>query len=257
MPAPSEAKRSFVTKLRNRLPLVGVRPVIFFHIPKCGGSTVTRFLHKQYLPEQVFQIDGQNPKASVDQFKSFSAEKRRSYRLVIGHAAQKLLDYVGPEWISMTVLRDPVDRIVSHYYYAKRDQRHYLHQRIHDESIGLLEYVAKPLTREVQNWHVSTFSGRSFSEVPANPQGSIDLAFDFITRQFQVVGFLDDLPGAMNQIGTLARFHSRFENGTYNKTKDRPKIEQVDAEVLRKITELNSLDVQLYERLRNHFKTST
>lgn len=252
MPTPSEAKRSFVTKLRNRVPLFAVRPVIFFHIPKCGGSTVTRFLHKQYLPEHVFQIDGQNPKDSVEQFKSFSEEKRRSYRLVIGHAAQDLLDYVGSEWISMTVLRDPIDRIVSHYYYAKRDSRHYLHGRIQDESIGLLDYVAKPLTREVQNWHVTRFSELDFSEVAADPQRAIDLAFNFVTQRFQVVGFLDDLSAAMNRLGEIAGFHSRFQNGTYNKTKDRPKIEQVDADVLQEITDLNSLDVELYKRLQAH-----
>ena len=247
-------KRSFAARLRSRIPLLAARPVLFFHIPKCGGSTVTGYLHQQYQPKQIFQIDGQNPKQSIDEFQALSDAIRSKYRLVIGHAAHHLLDYVGDDWISMTVLRDPIDRVVSHYYYACRDERHYLNRKIRDESIGLLEYVSRPLTPEVQNYHIGILTGRSFDEVMSAPQESIDMAFEFLVQRFQIVGFLDELSDAMSRVKKIARFHSEFENNRANKTEGRPKLKQIDPNVLREITALNELDVQLFSRLRRHFK---
>lgn len=249
----STSRRSFAAKLRSRIPLLAARPVLFFHIPKCGGSTVTGYLHQQYQPKQIFQIDGQNPKQSIDEFKALSELERRKYRLVIGHAANHLLDYVGEEWIPMTVLRDPIDRVVSHYFYACRDKRHYLHRKLNEESIGLLEYVSRPLTAEVQNYYVGMFTGRSIDEVRSAPLESIDLAFQFVTQRFRIVGFLSELSDAMRRLKGLARFHSEFENTRANKTEGRPALKQIDPEVLQEITELNALDVQLFERLRRFF----
>ena len=115
------------------------RKILFDHLPKCGGSSLNAYLEAHYPMRKRFSI-GRNPTASVDEFKAFSRYKRHGYDLVKGHLAHKLLDYAHPECLKITVFREPVDRIVSHYYYAKRNETHYLYSKILKSRMNLEEY---------------------------------------------------------------------------------------------------------------------
>ena len=90
--------------------------ILFDHLPKCGGSSLNKYLEMHYPRRRTFSIDGYHPEVSVEKFKNLSKKNRHGYDLVKGHLAHELLDYVHPECLKVTVLREPVDRIISHYY---------------------------------------------------------------------------------------------------------------------------------------------
>lgn len=46
--------------------------------------------------------------------------QRHRYRLITGHLTDDLLSDVHPDMIRITVLRDPVERIVSYYWHYRR-----------------------------------------------------------------------------------------------------------------------------------------
>ncbi len=51
---------SFLCKARNFL-IPTPQRVLFEHVPKCGGTTVTNYLISQYASKRIFSIDGNNP----------------------------------------------------------------------------------------------------------------------------------------------------------------------------------------------------
>ena len=79
---------------------------------------------------KTFHINGANPISSTNYFRQLSEKRRFKYELVYGHCAQKIIEYIDPYSLKITVLREPIDRIVSHYYYAKSNPNHYLHKQI-------------------------------------------------------------------------------------------------------------------------------
>jgi hypothetical protein len=66
-------------------------------------------------------------KAAIEGFKSLSPGRMRGYRFIYGHKAAKLIDEVDSP-VLVTMFREPVARVLSLYYYARRKPGHPLHE---------------------------------------------------------------------------------------------------------------------------------
>ncbi|HVJ86988.1 MAG TPA: sulfotransferase family 2 domain-containing protein [Caulifigura sp.] len=225
------------------------RRLLFDHLPKCAGTTVGGYLHSQYPAPAIFQIDGSQPQASVRQFREMSAAKRFRYRLICGHLAHQLLDVVTPDTLALTILREPVDRIISHYYYVRRQPTHYLHRRVMDDDIALEDYASHELSLELSNWYTAHYSGWTIEQVNESPQAALNLAYDTVTERYDIIGFQDALPEAMAAVGLAAGLATSFENAYLNKTAKRDRLSDVSEVARTRIADANSLDIELYERL--------
>lgn len=228
--------------------------VLFDHLPKCGGSSLNLYLESNFKEKHIFRIDGSNPYKSVDQFKSFNIKSKRKYRLIRGHLANQLIGIIDQSFLKITMLREPIDRIVSHYYYAKRSKSHYLYAYIHDNDVSLLEYVTSGKSNELQNWYVSHFSGLSFAEVKQNPIIALNLALERINENYDIVGFTDDFHLFTEQLRKKDDFDKPYNNLKVNVTINRHNINDISSEILNPIRELNTLDIELYNTLRDKYK---
>ena len=83
------------------------KKILFDHLPKCGGTSLNKYLEVNYPSQKIFSINGLNPRVSIDEFKKLPISKRYEYDLVKGHAGNQLLDYVHPGCLKVTVLREP------------------------------------------------------------------------------------------------------------------------------------------------------
>lgn len=88
--------------------------IIFLHIPKTAGQSVHAGLIKAFGEKVVC------PARVNDQLKGYSISELNRYRVFSGHLDWSLLDCVkGPRY-TFTVLRKPVDRILSFYFYLRK-----------------------------------------------------------------------------------------------------------------------------------------
>lgn len=97
--------------------------IIFNHVPKAGGTSLIHFFSEIFGPERVFRHearDGKTDKISPS-IESLSKEQLDSYSFFAGHFGygyHKLFDrsvkYIG-------IIRDPMDRAVSHYRYLRKN----------------------------------------------------------------------------------------------------------------------------------------
>ena len=51
----------------------------------------------------------------------------------------------------ITILRNPVERIISHYYYIKRNPDHYLYRKITDHNYAVDDIIKNKLSTEFDN----------------------------------------------------------------------------------------------------------
>lgn len=103
----------------------------YLHIPKTAGTTFTVYLDRQFSTEHIC------PAQLWHQLLHISAETLRQYRLLRGHFYHYVLAFLPPGTRCLTLLRDPVERSLSHYAHILREPGHYLHPQAH--ALGSLE----------------------------------------------------------------------------------------------------------------------
>jgi hypothetical protein len=89
--------------------------VIFLHLPKTAGQSVHLFL------ERLFGKTAVAPARVNEQLIRMSITDVRRYRVFSGHLDWALLDCVKEPCFTFTVLRDPIDRILSFYFYLRSE----------------------------------------------------------------------------------------------------------------------------------------
>jgi len=104
--------------------------IVFLHIPKTGGTTLSKLIEKMYNTYLIWH-------QSEGDFRSLSPEEREHYRIIIGHTnlGMKLHEYVTQPCAYVTILRDPIERILSLYYYICESPWHTSHALIRSKSL--------------------------------------------------------------------------------------------------------------------------
>jgi hypothetical protein len=121
--------------------------LVFLHLPRTGGTTLHRQLLAAFPPEQVC------PERFPDLYR-WPEERLAPYRLFSGHFTTRAVDRIPGDKVRVTVLRDPVARILSTWQFWAR----------HNEA-----------------WHATgTYAG------PAAARNSPDLATFLATREPEV-----------------------------------------------------------------------
>ena len=222
--------------------------VLFEHVPKCGGTSIVNYLMSQYRQDQVFYIRGVQATAYIDYYRRLPRHQTR-FHLVVGHGAHHLLDAINDEWITLTVLRDPVQRIISHYNYVLRTPNHYLYEQVATAGMSLEAYATSGLTSELQNNFVCWFTGKTPEEAIQAPEQSVEEAFQVLQERYDIVGTLEQLEPTMQVLQEKAGFTHAFGGRKLNATAYKTPPSAVLASTKHIIAEVNALDVHLYERV--------
>lgn len=229
------------------------RKILFDHLPKCGGSSLHAYLEKEYPQRKIFSIDGGNPQESAAKFKSLPQAKRYAYDLVKGHIANQLIEFAHPACLKVTILREPVDRIVSHYYYAKSTPEHYLYPKIRKSGMSLESYASSGISTELRNWYTTHFSGLSIEAAEANPEDAIENAMKVLLNDYDIVGLLENYSSFAERLRQQAGLRYQYQNEKVNPTQGRVSINDVPKSTIRVIEQINHLDVVLYRKIARRF----
>lgn len=93
------------------------RPLLFLHIPKTAGSSVNEFLVNRFAANEVHSI-----------YPAFGADvpkllPERAVHCYAGHVYHDITNYLPPDLTVFTILRDPVERALSAYFFYQRVPR--------------------------------------------------------------------------------------------------------------------------------------
>lgn len=222
--------------------------IIFLHIPKTAGSSLNALLQRNVPVPRIYTIHATTDadrERSVAALCAMSDERKRRIRLVHGHIPYGYHRCLPQDVRYMTVLREPVDRIISTYYYILRRPDHYLHGELNG-GVSLLDYVTSDRYLENDNLQTRLLAGE---QVYHNPYGSLGQAEYDLAREhlddFAMVGLTERFDESVLLMRELLGFRKTAFRSR-NVTRTRPRREEVSEEVLAAVRERNRWDLELY-----------
>ncbi len=228
--------------------------LIFVHIPKAAGSTLNYILNRQYKTYQTIQIDGVRVQETIDEFKNLPLEKRSTIKLIKGHGTFGLHEFIPHPSIYFTVLRNPVDRIISHYYYVQRRPDHYLHDIVTSKNIELNDYVSSGISPELDNGQVRLLSDHfDFVNQGQATKKLLDTAKKNLLQYFSVVGISEMFDETLMLLKRELAWKGYPLYRRVNVTGKRPMLDDIPRNTIDKIKKYNEFDCELYEWAKKRF----
>jgi len=241
------------------------RILIFLHISKAAGSTLHNILEKQYEDTGHFFTAGGPENKDRERILQLSSKEKERLGVVRGHVNYGVHELLTKPSVYITMLRDPIDRIISLYYYLKRDQNHYLHRRCISENWTLEDYILK--TTENDNGQTRALAGAldvySFynGERPFIPFGECtdELREKAIKnlRQFLVVGLAERFDETLILLKRMLGWEFPPLFVKQNITHNRPQKDDIPETTIRLIEKYNTLDIELYRFVTELFTKQT
>ena len=224
------------------------RTVIFLHLPKAAGSTLNRVIAQQYAPEAIYQAAGKAPDVRARELAEGTTAPAK-IRLITGHLAFGVHREVRGDFTYITVLRDPVERLLSHYHYARKLTKHPLHADVVSGRLTLREAARQMANHQTR--YLADEAVRGTAETA--DRDALESAKENLTRYFAVAGlterFEETLILLQQKLGWKVR-----PVASSNVTRGRPGQRTHSEDDLAAIRAMNGLDLELYDWVRARFE---
>jgi len=230
--------------------------IIFVHVPKAAGTTLHRIIEKHYPRQTVYSTNPSllNPEASIEHFKQLPLEQRAQIRILKGHLPYGLHDYLPGPSTYFTLLREPVDRVVSFYYYVRQSTRHYLHEQVLARDLTLQQYIESCITTSNDNFQTRLISGVHHEALYGRcTPAMLDTAKRHLQEHFSVVGLSEQFDATLLMLKHAFQWRDLFYV-RQNVNTDRPMLPNIPSATIDLIREHNQLDIELYQFVKQHFE---
>jgi len=223
--------------------------LVFVHIPKTAGRTFGTALRREYGTNYVFLRPGE-PGVPIEEFLTWDHDRLAEVQAVGGHYAVGLAHVLPGPSEYVTILRDPIERILSFYSYIQT------YAKPEDEVFDLR--VGMPL----ETWLTTSRHGRDLQTQMIGGHLELPEPADERTLE-QAIGRLDG--GVFAAFGVQERFDEsllhiartfgwrRPAYTSINVNPHRPAVSAVDERTRSMIAAHNQLDLRLYEHVRRRF----
>ena len=245
------------------------KTVIFIHVPKSAGTTLTNIILEQYEEIETWQMSQsvvavlgekwpkftlpEREKIAFPEFSKLPNSELNRYKSITGHIKYGYHRYLEQSFTYISMLRNPRSRIISSYYYFKylRIPGEYYHDLINNKKLTCKDFV----TSDILNDNLAT---RQISGIGDNidygllKREHLEIAKKNIEQHFSVVGLMERFDESL----MLLKQHLGWKIPFYqpqNVNKKRPQ-EEADREVIKVIERTNELDLLLYEYVKERFE---
>ena len=218
--------------------------LIFLHLPKCAGTTLNRIIEWEYDPMRVFSIDPVLHLWSFQKLNRWSPKRLETMQVFKGHMPLGIHKRLAQPSTYITFLRDPVERVMSGYYFMRNYRFHPHHHWV--SKLTLEEFVQVSPNHNVQCKYIS---GRPF--VGDFHAGDCDeevlaAAKENLNRYFSLVGITERFDEGLAILKIMYGWHiSKYAK--FNVTKTRQAKKNLPAATVELIAERNKYDMALYE----------
>lgn len=238
--------------------------LIFIHIPRTAGQTLIWILERKYEKDEVYdfnlQIKGKNKdtyEKRIESFNRLSEKQRANIRLLHGHMSYGVHRHLPNQAMYISVLRNPLDRVVSAYYYYLQNPVNWLYEKAKNGSIvpgsfqvleSLFEDDAVPVWRNLINYQTGSLSGMNASEPEALIQAKNNI------DRFAVVGLTERFDETLMLMKKTLGWKTFPYYENINVNPKRIKLTDIPKQTLRVIERHNELDCELYEYAKKRFE---
>jgi Sulfotransferase family len=232
------------------IPVAGTsdKILVFLHLAKTAGVTFTEVLARNFQPDEFLQIDLQETERPVIGYWSHEAVKkalarlpqRERLRAVWGHFRPSVRALLPKPSALFTMLREPVDRVLSAFYYEKEVGFHTIEETPEEYAISSDNLMTRVLSDD------PTFGAR-----PGEPRREVSER-DFekavaVLNECAFVGVTDRFDESLLLLGDALYWSlSDLVYESRNITKERPRRAAIPASTRNAILKCNQYDARLY-----------
>lgn len=212
--------------------------LLYMHIPKTAGSTFSQILSELYQsaarpcyfdqPEEIL--------------KELAKDENNTIQCIYGHFLYGLHLHLPRPATYITFLRDPVERVISLYYFWQT----YDHSQQEALSkMSLKEFILSDEYSQNSNHQTFYLAGGTYD---------LQLAKDNLQKQFAMVGLTERFDESLFLFQKVLGWPKIKHYVSHNITPHRPRKDQIPSEVIELILHKNQLDCQLYEFAKELFE---
>jgi hypothetical protein len=225
-------------------------------MPKAAGSTLTQIILRQYEPSTAFTAYvGDEQARSV--IKELPLEQRKRIRVVIGHLPFGTHTFFPQPCAYFTVLRDPVDRLISWYYFVRQSPDHDHYRFVTSQQLSLKEYILSDMVAD--NGQTRRLAGivQPSRRVPTHDEPcttkDLKVAKKNLQEHFAVVGLSERFDETLLLLKRALGWKTPFYVST-NITKSRPSKDDIERDTLEVLEQHTELDIELYRYAQELFE---
>ena len=224
--------------------------VIFLHLPKTAGTTLNRLIEWEYPLLEMYSIDPVFFYWSAAHLRKLSPDRLKRTRMFKGHMTFGLHEFLPRPATYITVLRDPVDRVISAYYFMRSYKLHPLYWKLRSGNWTLEDFVRRSQRDNVQS---KIIAGSAY-EKPCTREIA-EKAKHNLRQHFGVVGLSERFEESLALM--KLRFGWKLSSySSFNVTRSRPKKHDLPESTLELIYQKNALDMELYECGKEIFESA-
>lgn len=242
-------------------PFGGSDQLVFLHLPKTAGTSFTHVLQRHFAPQDTC------PAYLNDELAQLTPEAIGSYRLVRGHFFYDALAYLHlSDFSTVTYLRDPVERVLSTYTHLQEHPDPQHHPWGAGKTLG--EFLDHPLARaHVTNLQTRRLAARlridawSHMEAAVASETEEVLAGRWprareamrILEEMTFFGLAERFDESMALLAYTFAWRPLADSPRLNVAPQRQTRQNVPANLIERILELNQEDQTLYDYARQLF----
>jgi hypothetical protein len=157
------------------------------------------------------------------------------------------------------MLRDPIDRAVSHYHFVKEcKSSSYTHpQYQYAKQNSIVEFYEDPAFQNLQTRVVSglfsEYAGRFFGLNGIWNDVVLGKAKHNLIERYEAFGLKEQFDASVRLFADCINVQPRWPERRHKNTPERPSVSDLDERTRTLLRKRNALDVELYEFARAHF----
>jgi len=227
------------------------RTFVFDHIPKTGGSAFKTVL------EQIFGVENISPAVS-GRSELWAEQKYADYPVITGHFHSPIpMGGAHRERARITILRDPIDRAISEYYYYRYDVQRVEWNKLavlakDYDLYGYIKILEANRDAAISNCYSRRFASQlsrqlwSEDKILRLAKAALD-RYDFVGLQEQFVDSVDMFccKFGLPPVPDIPRV---------NATSSRQRLQEIDSKTHKHLVRMNRLDTELYNYALQRFQ---
>lgn len=228
------------------------RRLFFVHMPKCGGMSVAEAVEtlcrRNGWAYHSLESEASRRTAAAKGMDLFDYRQllleyylsSRNFRYLGGHFgfSTEVADRFADGWDFVTLLREPVDRFFSNYFFNRslsKDQSGFAHDK------ELVPFLDSPEAVMHGNMYVRNLTAGS------KHRGNTKAALEALER-FTLIGLLEDLPSFEARFSERYRVPLKLGKKNANPVPRAQRQREISPEIVARVTELCAPDLAVYRR---------